>query len=70
MIRTLEKIMGQPLPRQTLTDFDYSIPMRDTTPAAHKPACARVDARRALAARGVKLMDHPTQTARPAQRIR
>ncbi|MDP3184719.1 MAG: C-terminal helicase domain-containing protein [Anaerolineales bacterium] len=70
MIRALEKIMGQPPPRQTLTDFDYSLPMRDTAPAAHKPASARVDARRALAARGVKLMDHPTQTARPAQQMR
>ncbi len=25
-IRTLERIMGQPLPRKTLTDFDYSTP--------------------------------------------
>lgn len=41
------RTQGQPLPRQTLTDFDYSIPMRDTAPAAHKPASARVDARRA-----------------------
>jgi ATP-dependent RNA helicase RhlE len=27
MVRTLEKIMGQPLRRQTLTDFDYTAPM-------------------------------------------
>ena len=26
MIRTLEKIMGKPLPRQTLPDFDYTAP--------------------------------------------
>jgi ATP-dependent RNA helicase RhlE len=32
MIRTLEKIMGKPLPRQTLPDFDY------TAPAPPKPA--------------------------------
>ncbi len=36
MVRALEKIMGKPLPRQTLDDFDYNAPVPDKyVPAAN-----------------------------------
>ena len=44
MVRTLERIMGQPLPRQTLTDFDY------TTPAPERPNPPAQPVRRSRAA--------------------
>lgn len=41
MIRTLEKIMGKPLPRATLEDFDYTVPappkVEPTLHNRHKP---------------------------------
>jgi ATP-dependent RNA helicase RhlE len=38
MIRELEKIMGKPLPRQTLDGFDYDIPAPEIPPSRGKPA--------------------------------
>ncbi len=43
MVRTLEKIMGQPLPRETLAGFDYKAPPppKTHTPPAHRLPVAR-----------------------------
>jgi len=53
MVRTLEKIMGQPLPRQTLPGFDYTAPA-----VAHHPVSKETNYSPSLAAkpanRGVK----------------
>ncbi|MBI4730825.1 MAG: DEAD/DEAH box helicase [Chloroflexi bacterium] len=38
MIRALEKIMGKPLPRQTLDNFDYDVPVPENYVPAAKPA--------------------------------
>ncbi len=38
MIRALEKIMGKPLPRQTLDDFDYDAPAPENYVPQAKPA--------------------------------
>jgi ATP-dependent RNA helicase RhlE len=38
MVRDLERIMGQPLLRQTLTGFNYNVP----APASQSPAAARL----------------------------
>ena len=35
MVRTLEKIMGQPLARQTLDGFDYKAPAPPRPPTTH-----------------------------------
>jgi ATP-dependent RNA helicase RhlE len=43
MVRALEKIMGKPLPRQTLADFDYAAAPLKQTPTkaeAHRSAPA------------------------------
>ena len=56
MIRALEKIIGTPLPRQTLERFDYNAP----APERPAPAPARPTARRAPAPQG-------TPARRPAQ---
>jgi len=57
MIRSLEKIIGTPLPRQTLEGFDYN------APAPVPPAAARPQARRAPA----DPAPHGNPTRRPAQ---
>ncbi len=41
MIRSLEKIMGKPLPRQTLDGFDYNAPMPEPYIPAAEPARGR-----------------------------
>jgi ATP-dependent RNA helicase RhlE len=41
MIRSLEKIMGKPLPRQTLDGFDYNAPMPEPYIPAEEPARGR-----------------------------
>jgi ATP-dependent RNA helicase RhlE len=40
VIRALEKIMGKPLPRQTLEGFDYDIPAPEISPSKARPAFA------------------------------
>ncbi|MBI5291957.1 MAG: DEAD/DEAH box helicase [Chloroflexi bacterium] len=48
MVRTLEKVMGQPLPRQTLADFDYTVAAAHTaTPASRTHPGPRPAARAA-----------------------
>jgi ATP-dependent RNA helicase RhlE len=59
MVRELEKIMGQKLPRLTLDDYDYKI-----APPA-KPVVSQRPPRQTLAARGVKVVSRPT--SRPTQ---
>jgi ATP-dependent RNA helicase RhlE len=56
MVRTLEKIMGQALPRLTLADFDYNVPApvqtfvsnqgRPGTANRHAPLPARTQSSR------------------------
>jgi ATP-dependent RNA helicase RhlE len=53
MVRELEKIMGQKLPRVTLEEYDYTIA------APPKPATSHLPSRKALAARGVKVVGRP-----------
>jgi len=53
MVRELEKIMGQKLPKLTLEDYDYSV----AAPA--KPVVSQRPPRQTLAARGVKVISRP-----------
>lgn len=53
MVRELEKIMGQKLPKLTLDDYDYSV----AAPA--KPVVSQRPPRQTLAARGVKVVSRP-----------
>jgi ATP-dependent RNA helicase RhlE len=41
MVRMLEKIIGQPLPRLTLPDFDYAVQAPPKPPGASRPAHAK-----------------------------
>jgi ATP-dependent RNA helicase RhlE len=78
MVRTLEKIMGQPLPRQTLADFDYSAPASPISSPKGRPAPVMVASRLPLsgrhtttpAVRGVKPMSRRMLHARPGRRSR
>ena len=53
MVRELEKVMGQKLPRVTLEEYDYTIA------APPKPATSQQLPRKALAARGLKVVGRP-----------
>jgi len=53
MVRELEKIMGQKLPRVTLEDYDY------TKAAPAKPVVSQRPPRQVLASRGVKVVSRP-----------
>ena len=70
MVRTLEKIMGKPLPRQTLTDFDYTATAPATSSPKGKPAPARVEAYRAPALRWAKPTGRRMAYSRPGHKAR
>jgi ATP-dependent RNA helicase RhlE len=47
MVKALEKIMGKPLPRQTLQDFDYKVAAPDPAQFAERPQQPRSQTQRA-----------------------
>jgi ATP-dependent RNA helicase RhlE len=64
VIRALEKIMGKPLPRQTLEGFDYDIPAPEISPSKGMPAFASREPRRTQPA----YVSTPSPKGRPASR--
>ena len=62
MVRELEKIMEQKLPRVTLEDYDY------TKPAPAKPVVSQRPPRQVLASRGVKVVSRPASRHQSNQR--
>jgi ATP-dependent RNA helicase RhlE len=63
MVRELEKIMGQKLPKLTLEDFDY------TVAAPPKPVATQRPPRKVLAARGVTVVSRPSSRFQQDRRV-
>lgn len=63
MVRELEKIMGQKLPKLTLEDFDY------TVAAPPKPVATQRPPRQVLAARGVTVVSRPASRFQQNRRV-
>ncbi|PIZ25753.1 MAG: RNA helicase, partial [Chloroflexi bacterium CG_4_10_14_0_8_um_filter_57_5] len=70
MVRTLEKIMGQPLARQTLADFDYNMPASPISSPKGRPAPAIREAHHTPAVRRTKPMGLRMLHAKPGRRSR
>jgi len=70
MVRTLEKIMGQPLARQTLAGFDYNAPASPISSPQGRPALAVRESHHTPAARRIKPLGRRMLHAKPDRRSR
>jgi ATP-dependent RNA helicase RhlE len=71
MVRTLEKIMGQPLARQTLADFDYNAPVSPiSSPQGRSAPAIREAHHHTPAVRRIKPLGRRMLHAKPGWRSR
>lgn len=72
MVRTLEKVMGKRLARQTMDEFDYLIPPPSAAQTASRPALVTKDMQNAPASSGARVtrpLGLHVQPARPGRKL-